>query len=172
MDSEGFTEFITPGRLMLMKSGKIFHHEEAVHENVEGLQIFIRPGQKDNRPEVIFEELGEIHSENKWRLIASPDKGKRPLQLSSQTWIYDIRISPRKIFNLPQDFEENLHCLLYVFQGSMTINDHIQLGKGESLFIQGENIHFQTNYTAEIVLFVTDKESPYYAGGMYSGNQK
>lgn len=171
-DSEGFEEFITPGRLMLMKAGKIFHHEEAVQENVEGLQIFIRPGEKDNEPEVVFQELDKVHSTNEWRLIASPDGTKTKLKLSSKTWIYDMQIMPGKSFELPTVFETGTNCLLYVFQGNILVNDHIGLGKGESLFIEDENIHFLTDTDAELVLFVTDTRSSYYDGGMYSGNQK
>ncbi|RKE47089.1 pirin family protein [Sphingobacterium detergens] len=171
-DSEGFIEYITPTKLMLMKAGKLFYHEEAVLEEQEGLQIFIRPGEKDSKPEVIFQELEEVHSINEWRLIASPEKEKTSLTLSSQTWIYDMQITPGKTFKLPQDVNEDYHCLLYVFQGSITVNGNIGLGKGESLFIKDENISFETSDRAELVLFVTNTKSPYYDGGMYSGNQK
>lgn len=171
-DSEGFTEYITPTKLMLMRAGKLFYHEEAILEEQEGLQIFIRPGEKDAKPEVIFQELEEVHSMNEWRLVASPDREKTPLQLSSQTWIYDMQITPGKTFELPQKFADNFHCLLYAFQGSLTVNGNISLSKGESLFIKEENVSFQTDDRAEIVLFVTDINAPYYDGGMYSGNQR
>lgn len=46
-----------------------------------------------------------------------------------------------------------------------------KLGKGESLFIKDENISIATKDKAELVLFVTHIKSPYYDGGMYSGNQ-
>lgn len=171
-DSEDFEEFITPGRLMLMKAGKIFHHEEAVQENVEGLQIFIRPGMRDSRPEVIFQELEPVHSVDQWRLIASPDAARTKLQLSSQTWIYDMQATAGKSFTLPETFGPDFGLLLYVFQGSIAVNTEISLGKGESVFIQDESISFTTTNNAELVLFVTDTTAPYYDGGMYSGNQK
>ncbi|MDM1295277.1 pirin family protein [Sphingobacterium sp. N143] len=171
-DSEGFEEFITPGRLMLMKAGKIFHHEEAVRENVEGLQIFIRPGMKDSRPEVIFQELEQVHSVDQWRLIASPDASRTRLQLSSKTWIYDMQATAGKSFALPETFGPDFGLLLYVFQGTIAVNNEIGLDKGESLFIQDEAISFTTENNAELVLFVTDTTAPYYDGGMYSGNQK
>src|SRR5690554_4235601 len=88
--------------LSYFRSGKVFYHEEAILEEQEGLQIFIRPGEKDAKPEVIFQELEEVHSMNEWRLVASPDREKTPLQLSSQTWIYDMQITPGKTFELPQ----------------------------------------------------------------------
>lgn len=172
-DSEGFTEFIEPTRLMLMKAGKKFYHEEKIlddSEVLEGLQIFIRPATKDIKPEVIFHELESVHSENTWRLIASPTK-ETPLQFSSQTWIYDMKITDSKSYSLPAFKKENLTCLLYNFQGSSLINETINLAKGESILIKDEAISIKTNDFSELVLFVTDENSHYFAGGMYSGNQ-
>ncbi|MCM4154315.1 nuclease PIN [Arenibacter sp. N53] len=172
VDSEGFTEYITPHRLMLMKAGKLFYHEEAILEEQEGLQIFIRPKEKDSKPEVFFQELEEVHSINKWRLIASPDVKKTPLLMSSDTWIYDMQMTPNKEFTLPESPKEGFAYLLYTFQGEMKVNNQIELTKGESLFIRDEAVNFKTDTRAELVLFVTDTRSPYYDGGMYSGNKK
>ena len=171
-DSENYSELITSSHLMLMKAGKRFYHEEAVEQDMEGLQIFIRPGKKDATPEVIFQELDEVHSVDQWRLIASPDKEKTKLQLSSQTWIYDMQVTKGKVFSLPEDAKSGFGYVLYVFQGKVTVNDAVKLGKGESVFVQDENISFSTDDYAELVLFVTDTSAPYYDGGMYSGNQK
>jgi len=49
-DSEGFVEFISGNRIMLMKAGRSFYHEERIideGEPLEGLQIFIRPQKKE-----------------------------------------------------------------------------------------------------------------------------
>lgn len=171
-DSENHSELITPSHLMLMKAGKLFYHEEAVEQDMEGLQIFIRPGEKDATPEVIFQELDEVHSVDQWRLIASPSKEKTKLQLSSQTWIYDMQATKGKVFSLPEEAKTGFGYLLYVFQGRVTVNDAVELDKGESVWVQDENIRFSTDDYAELVLFVTDTSAPYYDGGMYSGNQK
>ena len=171
LDSEGFQEDITPGRLMLMKAGKIFHHEEAVEKTVEGLQIFIRPGKKDNKPEVLFDELESIYSDNKWRLIASPDKTKTRLQLSSETSIYDSRLVAGNELRLPATPSSEKRFLLYVFQGSVTVNHQIELAKADSLLIDQEDVLMTTGSEAELVLFQTDIHGPYYDGGMYSGNR-
>lgn len=171
-DSEGFSEYITPNRLMLMKAGNLFYHEETMLEELEGLQIFIRPGKKDAKPEVIFEELDTVNSINHWRLIASPDFNKTKLQLSSATWIYDIQITSERIFMLPEELSSEFAYLLYVFQGNAIVNNEINLDKGECLFIKDENIKFSTLDNAELVLFVTDTLSSYYDGGMFSGNKR
>lgn len=171
-DSEGFTEYITPNRLMLMKAGKLFYHEEAILDEQEGLQIFIRPGEKGLKPEVIFQDLKEVHSLDAWRLIASPDKEKTKLQLSSHTWIYDMQATSGKDFSLPEEFSSDYGLIFYVFQGEVTVRGQIPLSKGDSLFIKDEDIFFKTDSHAELMLFVTNTTKPYFDGGMYSGNQR
>lgn len=170
-DSEGFSEQITPNRLMLMKAGKRFYHEEAIQEELEGLQIFIRPKEKDATPEVTFMNLAATDSVNQWRLLASPDAGAR-LQLSSNTRIYDIKVLSGTTLELPESPQPGLAYLLYAFQGNITVNGTTELNKGESLLIRDEAIRFTTGTTAELVLFITDTTAVYYDGGMYSGNQR
>src|SRR5690606_24917637 len=111
--------------------------------------------EKDATPEVIFQELDEVHSVDQWRLIASPSKEKTKLQLSSQTWIYDMQATKGKVFSLPEEAKTGFGYLLYVFQGRVTVNDAVELDKGESVWVQDENIRFSTDDYAELVLFVT-----------------
>lgn len=172
-DSEGFVEMIGKNRLMLMKAGRSFFHEEKMideGEPLEGLQIFIRPGSKDLQPQVVFLDLEELHSVNKWRLLASPD-ASTVFQFSSQTWIYDMKLLKGSGSQLPELPESNLTCLLYVFKGNVLVNEDIQLTKKESLFIKDESITIKANEDAELVLFVSDEHAGIFDGGMYSGNQ-
>jgi len=169
-DSAGITELISRNKLMLMKSGKVFYHEEKILAALEGLQIFLRPKYQDDSPAVEFAELSEADSLNSWRLIASPDKDAL-LQLSSQTWIYDMHLSNAETHTLPPLPKEQLTGLLYVFQGSLTVNEDITLKKGESVIFKEEEISFKTDSKAELVLFFTDEAATYFAQGMFSGNQ-
>src|SRR4028119_1101114 len=60
LDSEGITEIISSSKLMMMNAGARFYHEELVLEEggvLEGLQIFIRPGQGGLEPRVQFFDL-------------------------------------------------------------------------------------------------------------------
>jgi len=170
-DSESFSADITPNKLMLMKAGKIFYHEESVNEHIEGLQIFIRPGEKDLKPEVIFHDLQEVYSKDQWRLIASPTN-QTPLQFSSETWIYDFKAVNKTNFNLPEFPKSGLTAILYIFQGIAEINEEIKLEKGESIvFDDNETVNIKMHQSTELVLFLTNEASVYYSGGMYSGNQ-
>lgn len=173
-DSEGYSEYIEPTRLMLMKAGKSFFHEETVlleGGTLEALQIFIRPKEKDLQPQVIFHQLENKYSKNDWRLIASPTD-TTPLQFSSNTWIYDMKVDDgSRIFQLPLLANNDDSFLLYAFDGAIKVNDEIALTKGESLLIKNEAVTFIANPSAELVLFTTNENSTYYAEGMYSGNQ-
>lgn len=172
-DSEGFTEFITENRLMLMKAGKEFYHEERVMEDkgqIEGLQIFIRPEKKDLTPQVEFHELAEVHSFTNWRMIASPETDDGLLKLRSETWIFDRKLNTEKNISLPNLHSEKLTLLLYVFKGSISLNGSLEASKGESFLIKNETISIDSN-EAELVLFVTNENAEIFKGGMYSGNQ-
>jgi redox-sensitive bicupin YhaK (pirin superfamily) len=172
-DSEGFVKTIGKKTLMLMKAGKSFYHEEKIigqDEPMEGLQIFIRPSKKDLNPEVVFLELETLHSENKWRLLASPEPATT-FQFSSQTWLYDMKLLQGSSSEIPELAKNNLTALLYVFQGSVQVNDTIDLRKKESIVFKNEPIVINASEDAELVLFVTDEDEEIFKDGMYSGNQ-
>lgn len=158
---------------MLMKAGNSFFHEEKIlddSDQLEGLQIFIRPNQQDLITEVQFYDLPTVYSENSWRLLAAPTN-EAPLQLSSETWIYDIQINAEKQIEIPALPKKELSLLLYVFQGSAIVNNSITLHKGESILIKDEPSISIHSTQSEMVLFATDEQSTYFDGGMYSGNQ-
>ena len=173
LDTEGYTADISKTKLMLMKAGKSFYHEEKIidkGEALEGLQIFIRPGEKDLEPTVTFLELVQPYSHNEWRAIASPGPETK-LQFTSQTWIYDMRSDSNRSFQLPKLAKEHLTCLLYVFNGHIKVNNEIDLVKKDSLIIKDETVSIQTNENSDLVLFVVDENANYFDKGMYSGNQ-
>lgn len=169
-DSEGFQATVSRNKLMLMKAGKLFYHEETMPEPLEGLQIFIRPKFKDLNPEVVFQDLTETDSMDTWRLLASPME-QTPLQFSSETWIYDTTLTNGKIIGLPEPPKDGLTGLLYVFQGEITLNNDMNLLKGESVILRNEQIDINALETSELVLFMTDENAEYYDVGMFSGNK-
>lgn len=170
IDSEGYQAKVSRSKLMLMKAGKIFHHEEHMPEPLEGLQIFIRPKVKDDVPEVSFRDLEEIDSVDEWRLLASPNANSQ-LKFTSETWIYDISLSQTKEMILPDFDKGKMTGLLYVFQGEITTNEDLSLKKGESIVFKGEDLTIQATENSELVLFIMNENSTYFDGGMYSGNQ-
>lgn len=174
IDSEGYKDVVGGKRLMLMKAGKLFYHEEFIDgetEPFEGLQIFIRPGEKDLQPEVLFRDLEELDSENQWRLLASPAL-QTAFRFSSQTWLYDVKLPADTTIGLPKPSGQELTALLYVYQGSVDVNQNISLSKKEALIIKNELITIHARQGAELVLFLTDEHAPVFKDGMYSGNKE
>jgi redox-sensitive bicupin YhaK (pirin superfamily) len=174
LDSEGITEIISGSKLMMMNAGARFYHEELVLDAggvLEGLQIFIRPEQSGLPPRVQFYDLPEKFSVQKWRKLAGTNKDY-PVEIRSDTQIQDIRLEKGSSETLPISPGENQSFLLYVFDGSIQVNDEIILEKGESVLIEMTSPTFTALATSDVVLFVTNKESAFFEGGMYSGNQR
>lgn len=172
-DSEGVNKTIGGNILMLMRAGKVVYHEEEIlgkQEIFEGLQIFIRPRAKDLETKVIFETFDESNQINKWRLIASPSEETK-LQFTSSTWIYDLQLKSGYINELPNLYENNLTFLLYVFKGSILVNENIRLEKMDSVLSKNESLKIKANQNSELVLFVTNEDAELYLDGMYSGNK-
>ncbi|MDX2188310.1 MAG: pirin family protein [Bacteroidota bacterium] len=169
-DSAGITETISRKKLMLMKAGKVFYHEEKIVDRLEGLQIFIRPMTADYVPQVLFYDLENEDSINTWRLLASNQDNDK-LNFTSETEIFDITINNNQIYNLPETQIKNAVFILYTFQGSLKVNDTINLGKGECVIFDETKIHFTSETGAEVVLFVSNKDQNCFKQGMFSGNQ-
>jgi quercetin 2,3-dioxygenase len=172
LDSEGFTDIISNQKLMMMNAGAKFLHEERVLEEggvLEGLQIFIRPATAGLQPQVQFHQLQETYSLNQWRKIAG--KGDDyPLQIRSDTWLMDLRLEKQQDVVLPGGTAENTAFLFYVFSGRIQVNENIVLTTGESLLIEKESPVFKALEQSDIVLFITQTNTDYFAEGMYSGN--
>ena len=65
---------------------------------------------------------------------------------------------------------KNASLLLYVFDGMIQVNDFCLI-KGESLIIENEHPIIWAKKDSDIVLFITDKHTPFFERGMYSGNK-
>jgi hypothetical protein len=169
-DSAGITETISRKKLMLMKAGKVFYHEERIGDRLEGLQIFIRPMTADYEPEVLFYDLEPEDSLDAWRMLAS-NRPSSPLRFTSETEIHDLTLEGGEAFRFPETEIENAVYILYVFQGNLSAHGNIELAKGESLFADESGISFSSAHGAEVVLFITNQDQRCFKNGMYSGNQ-
>ncbi|AWA31413.1 pimeloyl-CoA dehydrogenase [Flavobacterium magnum] len=172
LDSEGHTAILSNQKLMMMNAGSKFSHEERVLEEggiLQGMQIFIRPEVSNLPPQVQFYDLPEIYSVNQWRKIAGSG-ADYPLQIRSSTWLLDLRLEAGKEIHLPQSPCENVVFLFYVFDGKVTIEDHLILNSGESALIEEDSPTFRATETTDIVLFSTKTDALHFDGGMYIGN--
>ncbi|MBC7935474.1 MAG: hypothetical protein H7Y86_09010 [Rhizobacter sp.] len=105
----------------------------------------------------------------RWRAIAGKESSY-PLQVRSSSWLYDIRIEKSNSQFLPSMPVKDATCLIYLFAGEITVNESVNLKRGESVLVENETIELSALQTSDALLFITDKNSTYSKGGMYSGN--
>ncbi len=168
-DSQGITETIGNDKLMLMKAGRVFYHEEKIIQRLEGLQIFIRPMTADYEPEVIFYDLAEPWIDT-WRLIASP-RAVSKLTLTSETEIFDLKVKQKDVITLPPTKLQHAVYILYAFQGELLINNEKRVAKSECIITDEANLFFSAKENSEVVVFITDSQQDCFKTGMYSGNK-
>jgi redox-sensitive bicupin YhaK (pirin superfamily) len=170
IDSGNYSEIIGRNKIMLMKAGRVFYHEEHIPDGLEGLQIFIRPKTANTDPKVDFLELLPVDSFDEWRLLAS-NREESKLHFTSATEIYDMSILSGNVHHLANTQINNPIYLLYCFQGQISVNQSIDITKGESILTDEPLTYFETKNSAELVLFITDSHQDCYRQGMFSGNQ-
>lgn len=113
-DSAGIEIAVTPGNLMMMNAGKSFWHEEKVEEDeVEMLQIFVRPNETDLKPEIQFHEKPVRNRE--WYVMVGPENSEAPLYVRQNVYILDAH--PQKGDKLEVPVYEGFKPFLYVMDG-------------------------------------------------------
>lgn len=106
---------------MLMNAVKSFYHEESVpKEDVEMLQIFIRPEKSNMQPNVQFMKR-DNKIINKQSLIAGPKNSEANLIINQNMYFYDIHLSKGDITSIPK--KEEFTQLIYIMEGVAKIND-------------------------------------------------
>lgn len=168
-DSTGFRERVDSLNMMMMNAGSGLQHEESSVEEMEMLQIFMRPSTNGLEPKVQFHRFEDLNSENKWRLVAGIQE-TAPLLLRVDTNIYDVRLIKDHSLNIPVSSFEKTIYLLYCFNGAISISGQ-SLNKGESTVIKDEQIHIKAGTTSDLVLFEINEDAQFSDTGMFSGNQ-
>ena len=106
---------------MLMNAGSGIHHEESIPaerftEDVRLLQIFIRPENENDPPQVQFANTGKLIP-NEWRLVAGVKSSNAPLEIKSNILVYDVEAKKNSI-RLPNPYFENSVYFIYIFDGA------------------------------------------------------
>lgn len=166
-DTTGKQEEVTATHMMMMNAGSGVQHEESAKEDVEMLQIFMRPSKNGLEPKVQFHDFENLYSMEKWRILAGND-ASAPLELRVDTNIFDTRLSKGGTLQVPVSPDKNLNYL-YCFNGSVTV-DGIILEKGDSLVFKTTEV-IKADVTSDLVLFQINDVAEYSDTGMFSGNQ-
>lgn len=181
-DNTGQVVEVTPHRIMMMNAGAGIYHEESIpanrfKEDVRLLQIFIRPERDDLPPRVQFADPG-LPTPNAVRLIAGPTTVEAPLQIRSNTVVYDMELSDEVLSLPPRSFRRSTF-LIYVFDGRVKVTvagEHAvnmvteNVEQGDYMITdENESIRVTAEPTASLVIFELDQEGVYSTNGMYSG---
>ncbi|TDS12281.1 pirin family protein [Sphingobacterium paludis] len=166
-DSTGQEEHLNNRYMMLMNAGSGISHEERAEEDVEMLQIFMRPSERYLPPMVQFHQFANVYSENAWRLIAGnhPDA---PLTLRVDTNISDVRLRENTSIEIPDNKDDSVY-FLYCFNGNIEIGNEL-LTKGDSVFLE-DNVFIKAISDSDLILFEIKKDAQYSDEGMFSGNK-
>jgi redox-sensitive bicupin YhaK (pirin superfamily) len=168
-DSAGFEAPIAPGKLMMMNAGYSFWHEEKVKEDeVEMLQIFVRPHETDLNPDIQFHDKPTNNRD--WYLMVGPQGSSAPLVVRQNVYILDAHPMAGDELEIPE--YKGYIPFLYVLNGEVTIGN-LTVGKQEAItdlekplppLIACEN--------STIVLFFVDMNAPMSMEGTISGFSK
>ncbi len=173
-DSTGKEIAVTPQNIMLMNAGSGIYHQESIptalyKEDVRLLQIFIRPENENDPPQVQFSNVGELVT-NHWRLVAGLKNSSAPLEIKSNILVYDIELE-NSSQSLPKPFFKNTAYFVYIFDGALNINQTL-LEKGDSIITDDEHLKLQAHSKSVAVCFVIDKDAIYTKNGMFSGMKR
>ena len=168
-DSTGYEKPLDGFNMMLMNAGSGLQHEEVAQEDLEMLQIFMRPSENGLEPKVQFHQFENLYSENEWRLVAGNNE-KAPLDLRTDTNIFDSRLSAGTSLQVPELSPDVIINFLYCFNGSVTVGENT-LHKGDCLIFIEQEVTVIANEVTDLVLFQISEQARFSDTGMFSGNQ-
>ncbi|PAV27837.1 hypothetical protein CIL05_20015 [Virgibacillus profundi] len=165
-DSAGFEAPIAPGKLMMMNAGYSFWHEEKVKKDeVEMLQIFVRPRETDLEPAIQFRDKPVDNRD--WYLMVGPEESDAPLYVRQNVFIYDAHPKAGDELNIP--VHESLKPFLYVLDGEIIIEE-LTINRLEAVTdLENKMPSFTANAESTVVLFFVDMDAPMSIAGTISG---
>jgi quercetin 2,3-dioxygenase len=169
-DSAGRSEVISSDRLMVMNAGHGFSHEEEVvsGDQIEMLQIFVRPEMAEMKQDVQFVELEEADRNGQWRLLTGPIGSTAPTFVRQAVYLYDTRISAGESIDLPS--KDGFDRWFYVFNGEAFVGQQ-RVGKHTALMIGPHQtpVTLTASVDSDLVVFLVDRSAKYSREGTMSG---
>lgn len=168
-DSAGFEVPIARGKLMMMNAGESFWHEEKVKEDeVEMLQIFVRPIKADLPPQIQFHN--KPTDNRSWYVMVGPEGSEAPLYVRQNVYILDAHPKAGEALEVP--IYDGLTPFLYVMSGEITIQN-FTIGKQEAITNLVNLLPpLVANEDTTIVLFFVELNAPMSMEGTISGLKK
>ncbi len=169
-DSAGHSEVLSSDRLMVMNAGHGFSHEEEVvgRDQIEMLQIFVRPEMAELKPEVQFVDLTEADRIGQWRLLTGPIGSDAPTFVRQQVYLYDRHLAAGESAILPS--KDGFDRWFYVFDGDVSAGIW-NVEKYTALMVGDSEKQFEVaaNTASDVVVFLVDRNAAYSRAGTMSG---
>jgi len=168
-DSVGRSEVISSDRLMVMNAGHGFSHEEETvgGQQIEMLQIFVRPDVAELDPDVQFVELDASERVNQWRLLTGPVGSAAPTSVRQAVFLFDAHLSAGSSIDLP--FKDGFDRWFYVFAGETTVGGQV-LRKYDALMIADQAVTSVAGVQeSDVVVFLVDRKNKFSRSGTMSG---
>jgi len=167
-DSAGFEAPFARGKLMMMNAGEGFWHEEKVKDDeVEMLQIFVRPNKTDLSPKIQFHDKAVDNQD--WYLMAGPEGSEAPLHVRQEVYILDAHPKAGERLEIPT--YAGLKPFLYVMHGEIKMKDLIISEKEAVTDLINPLPPLLANVDTTIVLFFVDMDAPMSMEGTISGKK-
>jgi quercetin 2,3-dioxygenase len=170
IDTAGNTEEIRPDRLMVMNAGSGLSHEERVvgPDDIDMLQIFVRPERADMPPGVQFHDLSSMSHVGGWRLLAGFDGSGAPTTVRQRLLLSDRALETGEFAPVPT--RAGFDNWLYVFNGEVEIDGRVY-SRGDALAAtEGDAMgSIRAISNADVVLFAVDRSAPVSRAGTLSG---
>ncbi|MBP1968521.1 redox-sensitive bicupin YhaK (pirin superfamily) [Virgibacillus natechei] len=165
-DSAGFEASIARGKLMMMNAGASFWHEEKVKDDeVEMLQIFVRPNETNLSSEIQFHDK-PVDNRN-WYVMVGPEGSEAPLYVRQNVYILDAHPKAGEELEVPT--YDGHKPILYVMNGEITLQG-LTIGKQEAVTdLVNPLPPLVANEDTTIVLFFVDRNAPMSMEGTISG---
>ena len=154
---------------MMMNAGESFWHEEKVTEDeVEMLQIFVRPNETNLPPKIQFHD--KPTNNPNWYVMAGPEGSEAPLYVRQNVFILDAHPKIGEELEIPT--YDGFTPFLYVMNGEITIQN-LTIGKQEAVTdLVNPLPPVVANEDTTIVLFFVDLNASMSMDGTISGLKK
>jgi hypothetical protein len=150
-DNFGNNGIIEPGEVQRMSAGTGIFHSEYNHSsntNLQLLQIWIVPNQKDLKPSWEQQKFSKEARLNNLLCVVSPESDNSSLSIHQDVSFYVSRLENSQVRH---DFAESRTGYLFVISGKLQIND-MELGAKDSVEIQDEkSITLKSSTFSEIM---------------------
>ncbi|MFM9938760.1 MAG: pirin family protein [Hyphomicrobiaceae bacterium] len=169
IDTAGNTEEICPDRLMVMNAGAGLSHEEQVAgiEDIDMLQIFVRPEHADLPPGVQFHDLAVARYGGNWRLLAGFNGSGAPTVVRQRLLLSDQFLPAGDSATV--SIRDGFDSWLYVFNGQVTVGENGYTRGDAIAATDGDGIPKLRAVTdADLVLFEVDRNAPFSRAGTLS----